>query len=466
MEAVQMMERLRAMPELQEVPNEELEWLATRGRLAVFEPGVMYAPGDEARDLIIIFSGHIAVRLDRGLGPRKVAEWTDGQITGRLPFSRMEKVETTILADVRTEAFALDQSHFPDLVHRCPHFTALTVHNMIDRTRGFRTSDLQDEKMMSLGRLAAGLAHELNNPASVMARGAKQLRAALADAERASRGLYRAGLSERQVEAIESASCTWPERPGSTTSLDEDRAIARWLAARHLDTDESSNLSDAGLTVGQLQELADLVPEESLPAALDWLVADRAARSTASDIEKAAKRISDLVEAMKRFTNLDRVSGAEAVDVASGLRDTVRIMAPRGLQKDATLTLDVEPDVPTVHAVASELNQVWTNLIENAFDAVGHAGHVQVRLGKELDQVVVRVTDDGPGIKPEIMSRIFDPFFTTKPPGQGVGLGLEIARQLLRRYRGEISVRSEPGRTEFSTRLPAHSPAEASGAAS
>jgi signal transduction histidine kinase len=324
---------------------------------------------------------------------------------------------------------------------------------------------LQDEKMMSLGRLAAGLAHELNNPVSVMARGAKQLRAALADAERASRGLFRAGLSEHQVDAIESASSTWPEHPASTASFDGEREIARWLAARHVDSDVS-DLSDSGVTVGQLDELADLVPEASLGAALEWLVADRAARSTASDIEKAAKRISDLVEAMKRFTNLDRISGSEPVDVASGLRDTVRIMAPRGVPKDATLTLEIGTDVPTVHAVASELNQAWTNLIENAFDAVGHSGHVKVTLGKELDQVVVRVIDDGPGIKPEIISRIFDPFFTTKPPGQGVGLGLEIARQMLRRYRGEISVRSEPGRTEFTARLPAHSPIEAERAGS
>jgi signal transduction histidine kinase len=248
-------------------------------------------------------------------------------------------------------------------------------------------------------------------------------------------------------------------------SLDRERLIAGWLTSRRLEAHRAQALADTGVGLDQLDNLANLVPKGAVDAVMDWLVTDCATRAAASDIERAAKRIYDVVAAMKRFTNLDRVSGPEPVDVESGLRDTVRIMAPRGASKGATLTLEVAADVPTVQAVGSELNQVWTNLIENAMDAVGDSGRIRVTLGTELDHVVVRVIDDGPGIKPEFISRIFDPFFTTKLPGQGVGLGLEIVRQLLRRYGGQVDVRSEPGQTEFTVRLPVHSPVEASSTA-
>jgi signal transduction histidine kinase len=447
-------ERLRAIPDLRQLPPEELEWLATHGRIEVYEPGFMYRPGQDARDLIIILSGHIAVRMDRGLGPRQVAEWSDGQITGRLPFSRMARVESTILTDVRTEAFALDREHFPELIHRCPNFTALTVHTMIDRARGFKASDLQDEKTLSLGRLAAGLAHELNNPASATMRGAKSIRAGLPEAERASRALCRAGLSEDQIDRLETISSEWLGRSHSTHSLDRTDEIADWLAKHRLGSDTSEALADLGMETHQLDELAIAVPSEALGAVLDWLVAGQATRDTALDIERAARRISDLVAAMKRFTHMDRVSEPGPVNVEAGLRDTVEVMQSRARANGVSITLSAEAALPNVHAVGSELNQVWANVIENAIDAASDGGDVEITLEKEPHHVVVRVIDNGPGIKPEILSRIFDPFFTTKPPGQGVGLGLEIARQLLRRNGGEIGVRSAPGRTEFAVRLP------------
>jgi signal transduction histidine kinase len=458
-------ERLASVPDLGALPREELEWLVTHGRLKVFEPGIMYSPGQDADDLFIILSGRIAVHVDRGLGPRRVMEWTAGQITGRLPFSRMEKVQSDIVAEGTTEIFLLHQDHFPELIYRCPHFAALTVHTMIDRTRGFSTSYLQDEKMVSLGRLAAGLAHELNNPASAAMRGAKVIRAGLSDAERASRALCGAGLSEDQISEIERTCAGWLDDPRSTSSLDREREVANWLASRKLDSESSGNLADAGLTAHHLDELSHIVPTDAMGAVLEWLVAGYGTRDTARDVERAAKRIADLVAAMKRFTNMDRVSGPEAVDVNAGLYDTIEIMQSRARSRGVSIALAAAEDVPRVRAVGSELNQVWANLIENAIDALHDGGEIRITLENELHHVVVRVIDDGPGIQPEILSRIFDPFFTTKAPGHGVGLGLEIARQLLWRYGGEISVRSEPGHTEFTVRLPALQATEVSSSA-
>jgi signal transduction histidine kinase len=289
-------------------------------------------------------------------------------------------------------------------------------------------------------------------------RGAKLLRAGLSEAERASRALCGAGLSEDQIISLEEMCSDWLEPPETTPSLDREREIEDWLVSHQVDADHAGALADTAVTIDRLDELAGFVPGSALHAALDWIIAASVTRVTAVDIERAAGRIHDLVAAVKRFTAMDRASGSEAVDVAAGLRDTVAIMAPRAGAKGVNLTLDAEPNVPPVPAVVSDLNQVWTNLIENAIDAVGDSGRIEVTVRRELDRVVVRVIDDGPGMAPDVISRVFDPFFTTKAPGEGMGLGLEIARQLLRRYGGEIAADSEPGRTEFRVSLPAQAP--------
>jgi signal transduction histidine kinase len=328
---------------------------------------------------------------------------------------------------------------------------------MLDRARIFNSSDLQDEKMMSLGKLAAGLAHEMDNPASAAMRGARMMRTGLSDAEKASRELVRVGLSEEAIASLEAMAVGWWEPSVSARSFDREDEITRWLEKRGLETRCAADLADTSVTLDGLERVAELVPADALDAAIRWIAAGAAPRLIAQDVEEATIRIHDLVAAVKRFTHMDKASGLEPVDVAVGLSDTVRIAGPRAGTKAARITLEVEPNLPSARAVASDLNQVWINLIENAIDAVQDSGEVQVRARKELDRIVVQVIDNGTGIAPDVLSRVFDPFFTTKPPGQGMGLGLEIARQLLRRCGGEITATSEPGRTEFRVSLPADS---------
>ncbi len=446
-------DQLARMPNLGDVPREELEWLVEHGRIEEYEPGVMMAPGEEIEHLYIVLSGRVVVRVDRGVGPRRVIEWPSGHITGLLPYSRMEKIRNDVVAEVRTAVLTVHREHFPELVHRCPTVTALTVHTMLDRARRFNASDLQDEKMISLGKLAAGLAHELNNPASATKRGANLLRAALSDAERASRDLCKAGLSDEVISSVEQMRSEWPEQSASASTFEREREIEQWLMDHELDPDHAAPLVDASATVEVLEALAKVVSAQQLDPVLRWIVASSTANLAAMDIEDAAARIYDLVAAVKRFTHMDRVAGSETVDVETGIRDTIEILKPRAQQVGATVTLQADASLPLVEAVGSDLNQVWMNLIENALDAVRDSGKVTITARKEFDRVVVRVIDDGPGIEPGLTSRIFDPFFTTKEPGQGLGLGLEIVRQLLRRHRGEISVTSKPGRTEFCVSL-------------
>ena len=234
---------------------------------------------------------------------------------------------------------------------------------------------------------------------------------------------------------------------------DREDEIAAWLERHQVDPEHAEPLADTAVTIDVLDMLARAAAGDTLDAALRWIAAGCATHSLAMDIEQAATRIHELVAAIKRFSYMDGRTGPEPIDLEPGLRDTIRVLAAKAKAKGAAITLEVAPDLPRVLATGGELNQVWLNLIDNALDAIPESGHVAVSAVAELDRVVVRVVDDGPGIPEEARPRIFDPFFTTKPPGQGTGLGLDIARRLLRLHHGDITVESRPGRTEFRVSL-------------
>jgi len=454
-----LVDRLAALPNLAELPRKELEWLAAHGRFEVREAGTVIAPkGKPIEMLWIVLSGHTAVRVDRGAGPRRVVDWRMGDVSGMLPYSRMTAPPGDNYLEEDSELLTIHVSQFPEMIHRCPAFTTYTVHSMLDRARNFNTSDLQDEKMISLGKLAAGLAHELNNPASATVRSAKLLLAGLTNADAASRALGAADVSGPVFETIErmrSACMTEPGGPlrSPIEQADREDEIALWLEQHDSDPALAAPLTDTAVTIEALDTLAGAISGETLDAALRWIAASCTTHALATDIERAATRIHELVRAVKQFTYMDKLAGPEAVDVEAGLRDTLRVVNAKAKSKSVTTTLDVEADLPRAYATGGELNQVWLNLIDNALDAVPESGHIDITVRRELDRLVVRVIDDGPGIPPDVLPQIFDPFFTTKPPGQGTGLGLDITRRLLRRYHGDVAVESRPGRTEFRVSL-------------
>jgi signal transduction histidine kinase len=340
------------------------------------------------------------------------------------------------------------------------------VHLMLDRARSFNTSDLQDDKMISLGKLAAGLAHELNNPASATVRGAKNLLTGLTEADAAARALGAAVLNDKMMEAMERTRDACLTKPIGTVlspieQADREDAIADWLTHHHSNPAQAAALAETAVTLEALDTLANATSADTLNAALRWIATGCATHSLATDIERAATRIYELVAAVKNFTYMDRRAGAESVIVETGLRDTVRMVASKARSKGAAITLNVEPNLPHAHANGGELNQVWLNLIDNALDAIPESGHIEISARQELNRIAVRVVDNGPGIPADIVPWIFDPFFTTKPPGQGTGLGLDVTRRLLRRYHGDISFESRPGRTEFLVSLLIEKPAAA-----
>jgi signal transduction histidine kinase len=452
--------RLTAHRALGSVPREELEWLVAHGTLERYEPGWMIARKGEPVDaLYIILKGHVSHLTDQGGAWRKVIDYHDGDVAGQLPYSRLTVAPGNSVVQAPSELLRVERTHLPAIPVECPHVAAELVHVMVDRVRAFKVSDLQVEKMASLGKLAAGLAHELNNPASAAARSAQLVSAALIESDEASRALGAAGLDAKDLEVIEHLRTVCLEAKATSVlspieRADREETFADWLMEHDADDSLAASLAETAVTLELLDELAAALTGEKLQAALRWASAGCTVRGLARDIERAASRVHELVSAVKGFTYMDHAASPEPLDIAKGLSDTLAVMGAKARGKSVSMSIDVPPDLPRARGFGGELNQVWANLIDNAIDAVNDGGRVTVTARAENGKVVVRVTDNGSGIPAEVKSRIFDPFFTTKPVGKGTGLGLDIVRRLVDRNDGLIEVESEPGRTEFLVSLP------------
>jgi signal transduction histidine kinase len=235
---------------------------------------------------------------------------------------------------------------------------------------------------------------------------------------------------------------------------DREEAIADWLARHGLDTASAGMLADTEVTLEALDSLVAAVPRPAVNAVVRWAAAGCAVRNLTSRIQDSATRISGLIKAVKGFTHMDQANVADSVDLRPGLGDTVSVLSSKAREKSVAVSLELDPELPKVRGFAGELNQIWGNLIDNALDAVAKGGRVAVTAARENQHVLVKILDDGPGIGEEHRDRIFDPFFTTKPQGQGIGLGLDIVRRLVRHNDGTIEFDSRPGRTEFRVMLP------------
>jgi signal transduction histidine kinase len=456
-----MMARLAQHRALGSAPAAEHAWLVENGTLRSYPVGaVVTAKGSTAKWLLIVLSGRLVIWVDRGAGSHKVFEWKGGEVGGVMPYSRLISPPDDVVAEEPTEVLAIERELLPEMIRECPVATDILVHVMVDRARKFTSSDLRDEKLISLGKLAAGLAHELNNPASAVVRSAKMLTESLAVSETAARRLEAARLSEAQLAAIDAVRTTCGGGPASVplsaiARADREDAISDWLDEHGGDEECAAPLAGTGVTLAALDMLAATMTGESLDSALRWIAAGCNVRALAAEIETASSRIHDLVGTVKRFTFMDKAPAPEPVDIKQGIAETLTMLGSKTRSKSVDVSVHIADDLPRAQAVGAELNQVWMNLIDNALDAVAVGGHVAVTAAHEMDHVVVRITDDGPGIPVEIQGRIFDPFFTTKGVGQGTGLGLDIVRRLLQQQEGEIGVESQPGHTEFQVRLPA-----------
>lgn len=455
-------QRLAALPSLAEVPLSQLEWLAEHGTLRRFEDGtVLYAggKGEDVRDLFVILSGRFSTRLPERGGERQIREMGPGEITGYLPYSRITSSAVSVVAVGPTEILSIAEADVRPMIRECYDVTATCVHFMIDRARFFKHDVLHQEKLAALGRLSAGLAHELNNPSSAMARSAGELDASrneLAAAARALGTLQLEGARLAAFEALEAAAAREPVEPLSAVArADREDALRDWLENHDLDAEAAYALAMTYLTTADLDVAAEVLTADDLVAAVRYVAAEANARQLTHDIVTAASRVHTLVTAVKAHTHMDQGIAPEPIALEKHLEDAIVLLGSKAAAKGVTLEVNVAPALPPVQGVVSELNHVWLHLIDNAIDAAPASGHVAVSARAERGRVVVEVVDDGPGIAPEDLGRVFDPFFTTKDVGKGAGLGLDVVQTLVQGHGGSVAVTSQSGRTAFRVVLPA-----------
>jgi len=335
------------------------------------------------------------------------------------------------------------------------------VNIMTDRVREMTTIDQQQDKLMALGKLSAGLAHELNNPAAAATRAANDLIATLADLRAADLRLCQHELTPEQEIEIRSFEDNAIEHSTSATQLnsleqsDREELIASWLEEHRIDEawKISSNLVEGGIDADALESISGKLQASAFTDLLGRINAQLAVAKLANEIKASTARISELVGAIKEYTYMDQASVQE-VDIHKGLENTLLILKYKLRKKNIEVTRDYAEDLPHIKAYGSELNQVWTNLIVNAVDAMSEGGRLKVRTKREPVDLMVEIRDNGSGVPASVKSRIFEPFFTTKPVGEGTGLGLDTVARIVRKHRGNIRFESKPGDTCFQVRLP------------
>ena len=462
-------DELRTVAILEGLSEEPLAWLADHGEKVVLTTGQgLFERGQPADFMIVVVRGTIQRYEEIGGQWLLVATTGQGEVTGMLPYSRMTQYPGNAVAAEASEVLRVPKTGFPELLALSEELGQRLVAVMSDRVRGDVRLEQQRERMVALGRLSAGLAHELNNPASAVGRAAAGLSEQLTRLSGLVLDLVRHDVDEAAIEATGELRQLARERAARELSaLDRsalEESLQDWLEGHGVEDawEVAGSLADEGLTLADLEDLAGRVPGTVLGDAIAWVGGVLAADRSVAEIASASARISELIASVKTYSHMDRSPEHKPVDVRDGLDNTLTMMSHKLKKKGLRLERDYEEDLPAVAGNAGELNQVWTNLVDNAIDATNEGGELQIKARRVEDWVAVEVIDSGPGIPDDVRPRIFEPFFTTKGVGEGTGLGLDIALRIVRTHRGDIEVRSRPGRTEMCVRLPV-SPAPTTG---
>ncbi|EMR02710.1 sensor histidine kinase [Cesiribacter andamanensis] len=447
---------------LQQVPPEQLGWLASQGAVRRLRAGEhLFEKGDPIQQLIVVLEGTLQFRLEQKGEYRTISELQAGDISGALPYSRATNAIASGLARDKAAVLLLNKSHFQEMVRTYPELTEALVHVMTSRVREFTHTQQQTEKLAALGRLSAGLHHELNNPAAAAARAADELREQLRLVPEKFRDLMLIQLSPEQAQAITSLLFSKLERKGSRSlsllerSAQEDE-LAEWLEGLGLEDPFAlaETFSSHQIGLEELQQLSQQTGQDRTAAVLVWLSSILLSNKLVSEIIESTRRISSLVGAVKGYSHMDRSPERERTDLEASIRNTLIMLNHKLKKKQIELKLDAPPELPHPCVYGGELNQVWTNLIDNALDAMEPGGTLSIQLKEKEEALEIAISDTGSGIPQEALSRVFDPFYTTKSVGEGSGIGLDISKKIIERHGGTISVQSAPGQTTFTILLP------------
>jgi signal transduction histidine kinase len=449
---------LRRVPVFADLPDDQLAWFLSQSEEVRLTPGDTYIQlGDPADAMFVLLEGQLEARGDFA-GETVVIPIATGSVTGALPFSRMKQFTVSGRAVTESRVLRFPAKLFPELVQKMPDLAQRLVAVMSDRIREATRYEQQRDRLAALGKLSAGLAHELNNPASAAKRATTHLREVLMRIKNASHELGARDLNPGQRSQIEKLEASLIQQDGVppdplTASAAEEQIDGLLRAHGQNDLWQlAADLARKNARPEVVESLFKNFDGETARAALVRIAASLEIASLLDEIESSTTRISELVLAIKEYTYMDQ-GPVQNVDIVKSLENTLTILNHK-LKRGVNVVRDYDPVPLLVNSFGSELNQVWTNIIDNAIDAMHGNGKLRVHTYRDTGCVVVEIADNGPGISPDIKPHIFEPFFTTKGVGEGTGLGLDTAQRIVKKHRGSIQVTSKPGDTRFQVWLP------------
>lgn len=449
---------------ISKVNKAELQFLIDESDIRVYkEDEWLFQPDEPSDNMILILSGKVRVfRVQQGQG-KELAVVGKGEITGLLPYSRLvsTKAHATIVKE--TTVLLFHRSKMQDLIRNNYSLTEALVHHMSSRIRSFTKFQQQSEKMMALGKLSAGLAHELNNPASAIVRSSKELQNHLKSLPNNFKKVMSIKMQPTEVDMVNDLLFDKLEHKEHHTyslierqSLEDD--LAECLEDKGVEDgyEIAENLIEFGFDCEDIDDIYDKAGEAHFPPVMKWVNDNLTTERMVTEIEDASTRIANLVNSVKNFTHMDQTPDKVKANIHEGIDNTLTMLNHKVKKNKIEIVRNYSADLPQPKIIISQLNQVWTNLIDNAIDAMedSESPTLEIITIQEDDFVKTYLRDNGTGIPEEILSKIFDPFYTTKAVGKGTGLGLEVVKNIIESHNGSIKVNSKPGQTEFEVCLP------------
>jgi signal transduction histidine kinase len=449
------------------VPEEQLQWLEEHSKIIDYADGEFITEeGNKIDGPNFILEGRVSLFIKQGNENREISVLSKGNIFGYLPYSRgiIAGVNIRAIGSVKIMSFNTDEIN--TMIRDHFELTQALVHIMNNRIREFTALQQQNDKMAALGKLAAGLAHEINNPAAALVSDSLSLRQHLRLEPAAFKELTSLHLEAFQVDGISEELLkilAVTDKP--VLSLKEkskkEEAITDWLDERNINNAEeiAEIFVDFNFTFDNLKTFEDLIPEHARSPIFNWLLNILVTEKMIQDIQMSSGRIAELIKSIKIYTHMDRGSEKMASNIHDGIRNTLSILGHKLRKGNVVLDERYDETLPLVIAYTGQLNQVWTNLIDNALNSmeINKKGKIIITTERDREFVKVTINDDGPGIPENIKSKIFDPFFTTKEVGKGTGMGLETVQRIILKHKGSIKVESIPGNTTFVICIPINS---------
>ena len=454
-------EDLKVVKEFQHVPDEQLQWLISQGEtLEVEEAELLFNVGEPVVTSYIVLDGKMRICAVQSGKQKELRILDPGQMTGYLPYSRATVTPAFCEALKKTWVFKCAKEKLNGGFGKHYELIEAMVHMMVSRVREFTSIQQQNEKMFALGKLSAGLAHELNNPAAAISRAAASLQNQVSQLPRLFKAIACLRIAPGKVEKIsELIVRKISTEPAALTMMQKaelEDELTDWLYDNHVKDTDPEGLVERGFTTGELDVFKDCSGPEELPVLLEWVSNYLVTNKMSEDIRASSERISGLVGAVKNFTFMDKNADRQLIDIHAGIRNTLAMLNYKLRKGNINVIEHYDNSVPKIRAFPGELNQVWTNIIDNAIDAMEANGKGNLTITSTHDARFVKVTikDDGTGIPEDIKQNIFAPFFTTKEMGKGSGLGLDVVSRIMSQHNGEVKVTSGPGATEFEICLP------------